>query len=144
MNEEMEIGLVVEIEGNSVIVETNQFSNDLTYFYNGVVYRGICVGQFIGIIRGPYLIIGRVVKEYLEDINAVQNKISYSLDNIRRKVVVNVIGYIENGSFNLGIISYPMVYNSAVMLDEKQISAVVNDYNGTNDEFNLTIWKTVK
>lgn len=37
MNEEMEIGLVVEIEGNSVIVETNQFSNDLTYFYNGVV-----------------------------------------------------------------------------------------------------------
>lgn len=144
MNEEMEIGLVVEIEGNSVIVETNQFSNDLTYFYNGVVYRGICVGQFIGIIRGPYLIIGRVVKEYLEDINAVQNKISYSLDNIRRKVVVNVIGYIENGSFNLGIISYPMVYNSAVMLDEKQISAVVNDYNGTNDEFNLTIGKTVK
>lgn len=57
MNEEMEIGLVVEIEGNSVIVETNQFSNDLTYFYNGVVYRGICVGQFIGIIRDLILLL---------------------------------------------------------------------------------------
>ena len=36
MNEFCEIGKVIEIDGQKVIVEANQDSNDLTYFYNGI------------------------------------------------------------------------------------------------------------
>ena len=34
MNNDLEIGYVIEINGNKVVIETNSNANDLTYFYN--------------------------------------------------------------------------------------------------------------
>lgn len=143
----LEVGIVVEIEGKQIIVETNEKSNDLTYFYNGEIFRGVCVGQFIGIIRGPYILVGRVEKEFLEDSTTTNNSITYSEDRIRRRLVVNLIGYLYKNKFNLGIISYPMIYNTAILLTDETIGLIINDNSDSNQEEKsnlLSIGVTVK
>ena len=144
MNFNMVIGIIVEIEGKRIIVETNEQSNDLTYFDDGVVYRGVCVGQFIGIIRGPYILVARIEKEYLEDQNKTNKTISYSENRVQRKLEVSLIGYFENARFNVGIVAYPMIYNSAVMLNDDQISSILNDTKLDANLGMLTIGNAVK
>ena len=99
MESNVSVGVVVGIEGKQIIIETNDNSNDLTYFYDGHIYRGICVGQFIGIVRGPYILVGRIEKEYLEDITSSSNSVTYREDRIRRRLAVNLLGYFENKKF---------------------------------------------
>lgn len=140
----MVIGIIVEIEGKRIIVETNEQSNDLTYFDDGVVYRGVCVGQFIGIIRGPYILVARIEKEYLEDQNKTNKTISYSENRVQRKLEVSLIGYFENARFNVGIVAYPMIYNSAIMLNDDQISSILNDTKLDANLGMLTIGNAVK
>lgn len=143
----IEIGVVVEIEGKQIIVETNDKSNDLTYFYNGEIFRGVCVGQFIGIIRGPYILVGRVEKEFLEDSTPTNNSITYSEDRIRRRLVINLLGYLYKNKFNIGIISYPMIYNTAILLTDKTIGLIINDNSDSDQEEKsnlLSIGLTVK
>ena len=143
----IEIGFVVEIEGKQIIVETNDKSNDLTYFYNGEIFRGVCVGQFIGIIRGPYILVGRVEKEFLEDSTSTNNSITYSEDRIRRRLVINLLGYLYKNKFNIGIISYPMIYNTAILLTDKTIGLIINDNSDSDQEEKsnlLSIGLTVK
>ena len=143
----IEIGVVVEIEGKQIIVETNDKSNDLTYFYNGEIFRGVCVGQFIGIIRGPYILVGRVEKEFLEDSTSTNNSITYSEDRIRRRLVINFLGYLYKNKFNIGIISYPMIYNTAILLTDKTIGLIINDNSDSDQEEKsnlLSIGLTVK
>lgn len=143
----IEIGVVVEIEGKQIIVETNDKSNDLTYFYNGEIFRGVCVGQFIGIIRGPYILVGRVEKEFLEDSTSTNNSITYSEDRIRRRLVINLLGYLYKNKFNIGIISYPMIYNTAILLTDKTIGLIINDNSDSDQEEKsnlLSIGLTVK
>ena len=143
----IEIGVVVEIEGKQIIVETKDKSNDLTYFYNGEIFRGVCVGQFIGIIRGPYILVGRVEKEFLEDSTSTNNSITYSEDRIRRRLVINLLGYLYKNKFNIGIISYPMIYNTAILLTDKTIGLIINDNSDSDQEEKsnlLSIGLTVK
>ena len=143
----IEIGVVVEIEGKQIIVETNDKSNDLTYFYNGEIFRGVCVGHFIGIIRGPYILVGRVEKEFLEDSTSTNNSITYSEDRIRRRLVINLLGYLYKNKFNIGIISYPMIYNTAILLTDKTIGLIINDNSDSDQEEKsnlLSIGLTVK
>ena len=144
MNFNITVGIVVEIEGKKIIIETNEQSNDLTYFYDGIIYRGICVGQFVGIVRGPYILVARVEKEYLDDQTGYNEKISYMENKVRRKLEVHLIGYFDNSDFNIGIIAYPMIYNSSILLNDLQIEAILNDVQDLNNPGLLTIGRTVK
>lgn len=144
MNNYLEVGRVVEIEGKRIIIEANDKCNDLTYFYNGVVYRGVTVGQLIGIIRGPYILVGRIEKEYLEDKFINSNDISYEKDRYQRKLDIKMVGYIENSNFYLGIISYPMIYNVAIMLSDEQIRKIINSEHNVDEKIQIKVGTTVK
>lgn len=147
MESNVSVGVVVGIEGKQIIIETNDNSNDLTYFYDGHIYRGICVGQFIGIVRGPYILVGRIEKEYLEDITSSSNSVTYREDRIRRRLAVNLLGYFENKKFNLGIIAYPMIYNTVILLNDQMIENIINDNENCDLEkgfYLLDIGTTVK
>ena len=143
MNEFCEIGKVIEIDGQKVIVEANQDSNDLTYFYNGIVYRGIMVGQLLGIIRGPYILVGRIEREFLVDKMLDESIISYNDERFQRKLDVKILGYLEKNEFKLGVIAYPMIYNSVIMLTEEQIThSIITSKN--ENSLMLDIGDTIK
>ena len=143
MNNDLEIGYVIEINGNKVVIETNSNANDLTYFYNGVVYKGVGVGQYIGILRGPYVLIGRIEKEFLIDLFQNTDQVTYLDDRFRRRLDVQLIGYFINNKFELGIISYPMIYNKAIMLSLEQIEKIIYPKKHNDDKYYIKIGTTV-
>ena len=61
------VGNVIYIDGLKVIALMHENTNQLTYFYEGEMFRGAIIGEYIGIIRGPFKIVGKIEKEYLED-----------------------------------------------------------------------------
>lgn len=143
MNFEMQIGYVIEIQGKNIIIETNHQSNDLTYFYNGEIFRGPCVGQYIGILRGPYLLVARIEREFLDNRTNKNTDISYKELGISRKLEVSLIGFFDNKSFNIGIIAYPMIYNNVIMLNDYQISKIINDITISDKSKLIELGKTV-
>lgn len=138
-----EVGRVIEIDGQKIIVQTNENSNDLTYFYNGTVYSGIMVGQFIGILRGPYILVGRIEKEFLTDnLNDASNE-TYSSNRIKRLLQVHLIGYFKNDEYNVGIIAYPMIYNKVILFPESKIKVILGNKYEKNDAYTIPIGYTV-
>lgn len=124
------VGNVVLIDGLKVIVKMLENTNMLTYFYKDKIYKGVSIGEYLGIIRGPYKIVAKVEKEYLEDVKKdYSNQISEE-ERYVRKVELKVIGYIINGKFKPGIKFLPMIYNEVILLDEEEIFKAIKGDEG--------------
>jgi len=138
-NKLIEIGKVVEIDGLKVQIEANSVCNDLTLIHDGVVYNNVTVGHYIGIIRGPYLLIGRIEREYLVDMFKKDNLETFSGSNIIRKIDVRMLGYFENDDFEIGLIAYPMIYNKAVLLSDRYINSILSGHLIKDKKFMLDV-----
>ncbi|MBC1795452.1 ATP-binding protein [Listeria booriae] len=126
------VGKVLEIEGTKVNVLMEENSNMFTYFYNGLKYRGIAINSFIGIIRGPYKIVGQVVKEFLRDVYSDSQDMHYKKNRFERVIEIKIIGTFINNAFIAGIRAYPLIYNDVVLLNEDEILNIIT--NGKNDK----------
>lgn len=143
MIKKIKIGKVVEISGVNIQIETIDFYNDLTLIHNFEVYDGVTVGQYIGIIRGPYLLACRIEREYLIDSLKDPMNEKSSIGRIRRRLEVKLLGYFENGEFQIGVMAYPMVYNDVVLLSSKQKNSIIGGHIKKEDPFVLNIGNTI-
>ena len=85
------VGNVISINGINVEILMNSNTNTLTYFHDGKTYRGITIGEYVGIIRGPYKIVGKVETEFLTDkINDISDQ-SYILNRFKRTIIIKII-----------------------------------------------------
>ena len=124
MEDNYQIGNVLSIEGNKVHIIMKENNSMFVYFFNGKKYNGVINNGYIGIIRGPYKIVGRVEKESLEDIQKDDKDRTYSLDRFRRIVEVKIIGYLNEGRFVSGLSYLPLICNEAVLLSEDEIESI--------------------
>lgn len=128
------VGNVIAIKGTTVEILMNSNTNTLTYFYDGKTYRGITIGEYVGIIRGPYKIIGKVEKEYLSDkINDVSDQ-SYILNRFKRIIEIKIIGYFYKEKFYFGIKFLPMIFNEVTLLSDEEKKNIINHGLNTNKE----------
>lgn len=125
MNKNYVVGIVVSIEGLKVNILMNEQSNLESFHYNGVLYDGVSMGSYIGIIRGSNKIIGRVEKEFVEDKQNEPNIREFSRDRFERYLEVNLIGNIYRNNFEFGIKRFPMIFNEVVLLTEDEIKQVL-------------------
>lgn len=134
MNETIIVGKVISINGIKVqaLMDTN--SNSLTYFYNGKTYKGISIGEYVGIIRGPYKIVGKIEKEYLNDRLGKQEDQTYSLNRFERIIELNIIGYFYNNKFMFGIKYLPLIFNEIVLLNIEEKNSIINYGLNINEE----------
>lgn len=145
MNNQYIVGNVLSIDGTKITIIMRQNTNAFSYFYNGETYRGITIGEYVGIIRGPYKIIARVEKEYLSDKLKNEQDQTYSINRFERHIEVVVMGSFSGEKFDMGIRYLPMVYNEVVLLNEDEISLIVgNGLNKNNDKIFVQIGNTVQ
>jgi len=137
------VGNVISIDGLKVTVLMRENTNMISYFFNGETYRGVNIGEYIGIIRGPYKIVGKVEKEYLEDKTKDYCNQIYELNRFLRKIEISVIGSFFNRSFDFGIRCFPMIFNEAVLLNEAEIRNVIQGKNG-NSQYRIPFGKSVQ
>lgn len=125
MIKEYIVGNVIGVDGLTVAVLMREKTNMLTYFFDGKMYRGINIGEYVGINRGPYKIVARIEKEYLEDKFGEVEDQTYELNRFSRKVQLSIVGSFLNDEFKFGIRCLPLIYNEVVLLSEAEIQTVI-------------------
>lgn len=136
------IGNVISVIGLKVNVLMNEQSNLESFHYNGIIYDGISVGSYIGIIRGSNKIICRVDREFLEDRDKSPDIHEFSRNRFERILEVSLIGSFYNGSFEFGIKRFPMIFNEAVLLTQEEIKEVLQK-DASSSKYRLYIGKSV-
>lgn len=139
------VGNVISVKGINVEILMNSNTNTLTYFYDGKTYRGITIGEYVGIIRGPYKIIGKVEKEFLNDkINDVEDQ-SYILNRFKRIIEIKIIGYFYKEKFYFGIKFLPMIFNEVILLNNEEKENIINHgLNVNKEKFIIDFGKSIQ
>lgn len=138
----MKVAIVTEIKGTYVKARMLENTNSLTYYYSGSVYRGVGIGEYVGIRRGSYKLIGKVTREYVED---TKNDIEDQEFNIRRfirDIDIKIVGAIRNGCFEFGISIFPQIFSEVEMLPSDEISLIIGG-NFHQVKYPLSIGKTI-
>lgn len=139
------VGNVLSVDGLKITIIMHQNTNLLSYFYDGQTFRGVSIGEYIGIIRGPYKIVARVEREYLNDKLKNEKDLTYSLNRFERHIEVSVIGCFCNGKFSFGIRCLPMIFNEVVLLSENEISNIIgNGLNKNNENIFIDIGDSIQ
>lgn len=145
MNHNYIVGNVLSIDGTKITIIMRQNTNVFSHFYNGETYRGVTIGEYVGIIRGPYKIVARVEKEYLNDNMKNEKDQTYSLDRYERHIEVVVIGAFKKHNFDMGIKYLPMIYNEVVLLSEQEISVIIgNGFNKDAETVCITLGNSIQ
>lgn len=139
------VGNVIKIDNGKVTILMHKNTNVMTYFHNGKIYRGVSVGEYIGIIRGPLTIIAKIENEFLEDKFNNYTDHSYEKNRFERYIDVRIIGQFNNGDYEPGIKHFPLVYNEVILLNEIEISTIIEgSSNIENEKFTIKIGNTVQ
>lgn len=136
------IGNVISIDGLKVNILMNNQSNLETFHYNGVIYDGVSIGSYLGIIRGSNKIICRVEREFLEDKNNNPLVQEYLRDRFERHLEVSLIGNIFNDIFEFGIKRFPMIFNEVILLTQSEIKSILQK-DTASSAYTFSIGKSV-
>lgn len=142
MNKNYVVGNVVSVDGLKVNILMNEHSNLESFHYDGVIYDGISIGSYIGIIRGSNKIIGRVEKEFLIDKEHEPSIREFSRDRFERHLEVNLVGNISKDNFEFGIKRFPMIFNEVVLLTEDEIKCILQK-DSFNSQHKISVGKSV-
>ena len=138
------VGKVIAVKGEKVQILMDSKSNTLTYFYDGETYSGIIIGEYVGIIRGPFKIIGKIENEFLNDTFKDFDDQTYENNRIKRIVEVSIVGYFYQDKFMFGIKYSPMIFNEVVLLNQNEKLKIINQSIILKpDSFTIKIGKTV-
>ncbi|WP_158595189.1 ATP-binding protein [Lactobacillus sp. ESL0261] len=142
IEEETCVGFIIEITGVKVKARMLSNSNDLTYYKNGDSYRGVGIGEYVGIRRGPYKLVGKVEHEYLHDLEKDPNRQEFTPNRFIREVDISIVGAFKEDKFYFGITIFPQIFAEVTLLKSEEIFQVLTG-NSKKIKFPLTIGKTI-
>lgn len=122
----LQVGEVISVVGTKIGVRIFEESNKETIFFNGDVFKGISIREYIAIQRGFIDIICLVEGEFLDE----SRMASVDSGLYVRKVEVKPIGYFQDGSFTEGIKFMPMIKDSAYLMEEERIKKIFSKGDG--------------
>lgn len=138
------VGVVREVKGSSVLIRMLDNMSQIVHFFKGKKYTGAMIGSFIGIIRGQYIIVGKIEREYAYDQQKEINVQEFSKDRFIREIEITVVGSFRNDEYIQGIVAFPQVFNNVTLLTIEQQKKVLQLDNNRNPDLpNLpfgTLW----
>lgn len=121
----LEVGFVIEVSANNVIIQLRETSNPPFFYNDGIFYHGVSVGSFIGVLSGPYKIILRIEKEFIEDLSHDPTSQEFNSDRYVRKVVSKVIGSFLGEKMSYGLNRFPFIHDIAVLLADNETESIL-------------------
>ena len=121
----LKVGVVISVEGRTIEVLVDREKNASHLFYKGKMIKSIVVGSYVKITKGFEELVGKIEGEYVEE-DIFQSKKNYSSDTakIRRILIISLLGYFNNFSFERGIKELPLIDNECFLLDENEFNGV--------------------
>lgn len=135
------IGYVTSVRGTSVraIVHPNLYQT--TYIYDGRLYRGVAINEFIVIKKGYHDIIGKIEgEEIIEKKNFDNSQPNH--EKFDRFVDIKILGYISENKFHSGIKYLPMIQDELHLISDEIISAIYS-FEGKVDAKKILIGKSL-
>lgn len=129
MNDFYAIGQVIEVRGQKLRIRVFENKNSNILVYQGQVIRNVSVGSFVKIIKGFSNIVGRVEGEYIqENKSTVDNdcppRFSKESETIDRIIEVSILGVLNDGRFQRGLIDIPLVFSDVYMLTSAELQKI--------------------
>lgn len=119
------VGKVRSVQGRKVHVLVDKRKNTSHLILNGDVIKNVAVGSYIKITKGFTEIVGKIEGESInEDKIFTSKSYSNSNDKIKRELIVNLVGFIENGKFHQGIKDLPLIENECYLLRRDEFDIV--------------------
>ena len=119
------IGNVIEVNGTKVKILMNDKSGLEQIHYNGIYYAGISIGSYIGIIRGNNQIIGRIDREYLEDLYKDSTDHTFAKGRYQRIIEASLIGNLSRSNIDYGLKLFPLIYSEVTLLTFEEVSTIL-------------------
>lgn len=123
MNDFYKIGQVIEVRGQKIRIRVFENKNSNILIYQGNVIKNVSVGSFVKIPKGFSNIIGRIEGEYIQENKSIceNNKLRFSKESetIDRIIEVGIMGVLNDGRFQRGLIDIPLVFSDAYMLTDR-------------------------
>ena len=129
MNDFYAIGQVIEVRGKKLRIRVFENKNSNILVYQGQVIRNVSVGSFVKITKGFSNIIGRIEGEYIrENKSTVDNdcppRFSKESETIDRIIEVSILGVLNDGRFQRGLIDIPLVFSDVYMLTSAEVQKI--------------------
>lgn len=129
MNDFYAIGQVIEVRGQKLRIRVFENKNSNILVYQGHVIKNVSVGSFVKITKGFSNIIGRIEGEYIrENKSTVDNdcppRFSKESETIDRIIEVSILGVLNDGRFQRGLIDIPLVFSDVYMLTSAEVQKI--------------------
>lgn len=129
MNDFYKIGQVIEVRGQKVRIRVFENKNSNILVYQGHVIKNVSVGSFVKIPKGFSNIIGRIEGEYIQETKPAGNgndflRFSKESETIDRIIEVSIMGVLNDGHFQRGLIDIPLVFSDAYMLTDNEVGKI--------------------
>ena len=129
MNDFYKIGQVIEVRGQKIRIRVFENKNSNILVYQGHVIKNVSVGSFVKIPKGFSNIIGRIEGEYIQETKVAGNgndhlRFSKESETIDRIIEVSIMGVLNDGRFQRGLIDIPLVFSDVYMLTDKEVGKI--------------------
>lgn len=129
MNEFYKVGQVIEVRGQKLRIRVFENKNSNILVYKGQIIKNISVGSFVKIPKGFSNIIGRIEGEYIQENKLLTNdgketRFSKESETIERIIEVSIMGVLNGGRFQRGLIDIPLVFSDAYILTAQEVRKI--------------------
>lgn len=129
MNDFYKIGQVIEVRGQKLRIRVFENKNSNILIYQGQVIKNVSVGSFVKIPKGFTNIIGRIDGEYIQENKLMgssndQCRFAKESETIDRIIEVSIMGVLNDGRFQRGLIDIPLVFSDAYILTDAEVRKI--------------------
>lgn len=117
------IGYITAVRGTMVRARVHPNFHQITYIYDGCLYRGVAINEFIVIKKGYHDIIGKIEGEEIIEKKSFDDSKPNS-EKFDRFIDIKIIGYILDKKFYSGIKYLPMIQDELHLISDELISAI--------------------
>lgn len=118
------VGEVFSVNGREVKVRVDKTKNLTHMMYCGELIKNVVVGGYIKILKGFVQLVAKVDGEYIQENKKVDPEYHNTNEVIDRILIVQLIGYIENGNYYKGVKELPLIGNDCLLMDNAEFALI--------------------
>lgn len=130
------IGLVSSVDGRTVTIRVDRDKNLSHLLYKGELLNNVSVGSYVKILKGFDCLVGKIEREYVKE-QSLQGDYTAPHDMVARFLIVQLVGYFQEGKYGKGVKELPLIGNECLILDQNEYQRIHNFTS--NDEVSIRL-----
>lgn len=119
------IGLVSSVDGRSVTIRVDRDKNLSHLLYKGELLNNVSVGSYVKILKGFEGLVGKIEREYIKE-TPLQGDYTTPNDVVARFLIVQLVGYFQEGKYAKGVKELPLIGNECLILEQNEYQRIHN------------------